>query len=90
MNIRIYVVAFDWYVTADKAKDKAYVEACLEDSEQVQREDIWLCERVQSGLRSSVYNQGGRYAPLMEQGEYMYHQRIYKDFLKAIEKIKST
>ena len=29
---------------------------------------------------------GGRYAPLMEQGEYMYHQRIYKDYLKAIAK----
>lgn len=57
----VSLVAFDWYVTADLAKDAAYVQSCIADSEQVQREDIWLCERVQAGLQSPAYGTGMEY-----------------------------
>jgi choline monooxygenase len=77
------VVDFDWYVTKDKAKDERYIEDSLKASEKVQEEDIWLCERVQRGLDSPCFGQGGRYAPSMEGGEYMYHRRLYEDVLGA-------
>lgn len=64
LPLLLIVVAFDWYVTADRAEDTAYVQSCLEDSEQVQKEDIWLCERVQAGLQSPVYNTGNEFSRL--------------------------
>lgn len=63
---------FDWYVTKDKAHDKAYIDDSIAASEQVQQEDIWLCERVQRGLDSPHFRSGGRYAPSLEGGEYMF------------------
>ena len=66
------------------AKDKVYIDACLKDSEQIQDEDIWLCERVQKGLNSSAYNYGGRYSAVKEGGEYLFHQLLNKDLEAAV------
>jgi choline monooxygenase len=54
----VYIVKFDWYVSKDKAKDREYIDACLKESEEVQKEDMWLCERVQKGLQSPAYSKG--------------------------------
>lgn len=80
------VVVFDWYLAPELAGDKDYIDKCLRDSEQVQAEDIWLCERVQKGLESPVFTDGGRYAPELEGGEYMFHQRLHADYLAAVAK----
>jgi hypothetical protein len=46
-------VHFDWYLSPELASDEQYINQCLEASEKVQQEDVWLCERVQKGLDSS-------------------------------------
>jgi choline monooxygenase len=75
-------VQFDWYVDPSIANDESLVEKCIEDSDRVQQEDIWLCERVQRGLTSSAYDTG-RYSPVMETGEFMFHKKLYYDYIKS-------
>ena len=41
-------------------------------SDQVQQEDIGICEAVQKGLRSRTYHQG-RYSVLRENGVHHFH-----------------
>ena len=81
-------VYFEWYVDESLLTDatgRATVEQCLVDSEQIQVEDIWLCERVQKGLHSSAYrNRVGIYSPHFEAGEYMFHRRLQKDLQTTI------
>lgn len=60
------------------------VNKALADSEIVQQEDIFLCERVQRGLMSDGYDVG-RYAPTLEGGEYAFHQRLYQDLNRAAQ-----
>lgn len=78
-------VDFDWFVTPDLAADRAYIEKCIQDSEQVQDEDIWLCERVQKGLQSPVFDSGwpcfarsrDMFDRLMPLGRYRIHINTY-------------
>lgn len=61
-------VVIDWYVEKSllvQENAAEVIEKCLEDSDQVQQEDVWLCERVSKGLRSGGYDVG-RYAPMLE------------------------
>jgi choline monooxygenase len=81
-------VHFEWYCEEDvlsQPNSAAVVDQCLTESEQIQVEDVWLCERVQRGLRSSAYSERvGIYAPKFELGEYMFHQRLAEDLEVAI------
>jgi len=88
VSVNECIVEFDWYVDKDIINDTDYINNCLIESEQVQIEDIWLCERVQKGLDSSAYRKGGRYAPMMESGEYMFHNLLKNDVLAAMMKKK--
>lgn len=66
-------VEFDWFVESalyHHPDANEIVEKSLEDSHQVQLEDIWLCERVQKGLKSFGYV-SGRYAPTLEGNDIM-------------------
>lgn len=83
------IVEFDWYVEKSIAHDSEYINKCLADSEKIQDEDIWLCERVQKGLQSSAYNYGGRYSPSLEGGEFMFHQLLQRDVESAIERVEA-
>lgn len=56
-------VLFDWY--AHPSVPDSEIDRSLQESEVVQQEDIFLCERVQKGLQSDGYNVG-RYAPSLE------------------------
>jgi hypothetical protein len=95
-------------VSKDLIGQKDYIEQCLADSEQVQMEDIDLCERVQvissftsfnlillnyfnfkRGLTSTVYELGGRYAPSLEGGEFMFHKLLREDLRQAIASMNS-
>lgn len=77
------VVHFDWFVDPALAEDQKYVEECIAQSDVVQQEDIWLCERVQRGLESVAYDVG-RYAPALEGGEFMFHSHLHSDFTAEV------
>jgi choline monooxygenase len=64
---------FEWYVEEplDPAAAEAF-ERSVALSEQVQREDIEICEAVQRGLRSATYRQG-RYSVRRENGVHHFH-----------------
>ena len=49
-----------------------------------QREDIAICESVQTGLRSSAYDRG-RYAPRVEVGEHHFHRLLAGDVRSGLD-----
>ncbi|GAY37279.1 hypothetical protein CUMW_027820 [Citrus unshiu] len=69
-------VVFDYFLDGSLMDDKAFIEQSLKDSEQVQIEDIILCEGVQRGLESPAYC-SGRYAPSVEQAMYHFHSLLH-------------
>ncbi|KAM4132083.1 hypothetical protein ACJW30_01G223200 [Castanea mollissima] len=69
-------VVFDYFLEASLKDDKAFIEKSLEDSEQVQIEDIVLCEGVQRGLESPAYSTG-RYAPTIEKAMHHFHSLLH-------------
>lgn len=69
-------VVFDYFLEASLKDDKAFIEKSLEDSEQVQIEDIVLCEGVQRGLESPAYSTG-RYAPTVEKAMHHFHSLLH-------------
>jgi phenylpropionate dioxygenase-like ring-hydroxylating dioxygenase large terminal subunit len=66
-------VVFDFYF-AD-GTDAAFKEQSLAVAEQVQQEDIAICEDVQRGLRSRSYTTG-RFSVRRENGGYQFHQLL--------------
>ncbi len=58
-------VIFDWYIHKDLVNQKDMIEESIKQSDVVQQEDIWLCDRVQAGIESWGY-EVGRYAPELE------------------------
>ena len=76
------MVVFDFYFSEEALKDPAWIQESLKASEQVQQEDIWISESVQRGLRSRSYEQG-RYAPNIEQGEYLFHSLLHRDVVTS-------
>ncbi|CAL5219950.1 g1882 [Coccomyxa viridis] len=72
------IVRFDWWLEEHLCHDSALTEQSLADSEQVQQEDIALCEAVQRGLRSPAYD-SGRYAPQFEEPMFHFHKLLHAD-----------
>lgn len=64
-------VRFEWYV-ADPAATSAVFEESIALADQVQREDMAICEAVQRGLRSRTYDRG-RYSVARENGVHHFH-----------------
>ncbi len=69
-------VVFDFYFDPDLAEPAA--RASIAESEQVQAEDVAICESVQRGLRSRGYERG-RYAPDHEAALLAFHRRLWWD-----------
>ncbi|OEL37452.1 Choline monooxygenase, chloroplastic [Dichanthelium oligosanthes] len=65
-------VVFDYFLDKSLLDDQNFIERSLKDSEQVQMEDIALCEGVQRGLESPAYSVG-RYAPSVEMAMHHFH-----------------
>ncbi len=61
---------FDWYF---RDPDDPAVKETVAFSDEIQIEDIEICEAVQRGLRSSTYSTG-RYSPARENGVHHFHQ----------------
>ncbi|TFJ81314.1 hypothetical protein NSK_007275 [Nannochloropsis salina CCMP1776] len=66
---------------------RTYVEESLTASDEVQREDTYLCENVQAGLESGGYDRG-RYAPRVEILDHVFHQWLAQDLRAAVGKIQ--
>ena len=70
-------VDFDWYFEADCSDD--FVEKSLRSSDQVQQEDIAVCEALQRGM-GSVHYRPGPYAPRVEMAKHHFHRMLARDY----------
>jgi choline monooxygenase len=67
---------FEWFFhDASLEKVKERVERAIAFSDEVQQEDIGLCENVQRGLSSSTYDRG-RYSVKRENGVHHFHMLL--------------
>jgi choline monooxygenase len=72
-------VTFEWYATdppADPDADATWARL-VAFSDEIQAEDIAICERVQTNLRSRSYDRG-RYAPSRENGVHHFHGLLHE------------
>ena len=70
---------FEWYLP-EKDHSAPAAKASVEFSDQIQIEDVGICEAVQRNLRSRSYSRG-RYSVKQEKGVHAFH-RMYADFMK--------
>ena len=67
---------FEWFFhDVDRAETKERMAKAVAFSDEVQREDIVLCENVQRGLRSATYDRG-RYSVKRENGVHHFHMLL--------------
>jgi len=72
---------FEWFFhDPSSAKVQERVQKAVAFSDDVQQEDIGLCENVQKGLRSSTYDRG-RYSVKRENGVHHFHM-LLSEFLE--------
>jgi len=65
---------FEWYLP-EKDHTAQAAKASVEFSDQIQVEDVAICEAVQRNLRSRSYSRG-RYSAKQEKGVHAFH-RMY-------------
>jgi len=76
------LTVFDYYFEpSESGTAERFVERSLVASDQVQREDIAVCESVQRGLGSSSFDRG-RYAPAVEQAAHHFHGLLHADLCR--------
>ena len=67
---------FEWFFhDVDSPTTRERIEKAVAFSDEVQQEDILLCENVQKGLRSSTYDRG-RYSVKRENGVHHFHMLL--------------
>ena len=72
---------FEWYFhDASTQKTRERIKKAIEFSEAVQQEDMRICEAVQRGLNSSLYDRG-RYSVKRENGVHHFHM-LLSEFLR--------
>lgn len=69
---------FDWYFK-DPSSVKTQIDETVAFSDEIQIEDIEICEAVQRGLRSSTYDRG-RFSPQRENGVHHFHA-LYSEYM---------
>jgi choline monooxygenase len=74
-------IIFDYYFADVSPGAKQQNLASIAVSEQIQAEDVAICESVQRGLASRSYS-AGRLSVRREAGEHLFHKLLYAD-LKA-------
>jgi choline monooxygenase len=70
---------FEWYLP-DKDLASPTAKASVEFSDQIQIEDVAICEKVQRNLRSRSYSRG-RYSARQEKGVHAFH-RMYAELMQ--------
>jgi choline monooxygenase len=71
---------FEWYLPEEE-HSRAAAKASVEFSDQIQIEDVGICERVQKNLRSRSYSRG-RFSVKQEKGVHAFH-RMYAEWMQA-------
>ncbi|MEK6301892.1 MAG: SRPBCC family protein [Acidobacteriota bacterium] len=72
------LTVFEWYVRdLDRNDVQEALKRSIEFSDEIQREDIAICEAVQRGLRSRMYT-SGRYSVKRENGVHHFHGLLTK------------
>ena len=71
---------FEWYLPEEALNSDAAREA-VEFSDQIQLEDVAICETVQKNLHSRSYERG-RYSVKQEKGVHAFH-RMYAEAMKG-------
>ena len=69
-------VQFDWYF--EPGCDEEFISRSIAASEQVQLEDIAICESLQVGM-GSMHFKPGPYAPTVELSEHQFHRLLAGD-----------
>lgn len=69
------LTVFEWYF---RDADTRKLNETISFSDEIQIEDIEICEAVQRGLQSSTY-ESGRYSPLRENGVHHFHSLYARD-----------
>jgi choline monooxygenase len=80
---RCRVVFGYYYADTESAAGRAIIESDLEFSDTVQQEDIEICERVQEGLESGVYDRG-RFSADMETGVHHFQSLLKQAFRRHL------
>lgn len=75
-------VVFDFYFADVSAGARAANLESIAVSEQIQQEDVGICESVQRGLRSRAYG-AGRLSVRREAGEHLFHRLLARDLRQA-------
>jgi choline monooxygenase len=77
-------VIFDYYFTdvSPAAREKNL--ASIGVSEQIQNEDVAICESVQRGLASRAYDTG-RLSVRREAGAHLFHKLLHTDLMRGID-----
>ena len=76
-------VVFDFYFTDTSPGARAHQAASIAVSEQIQQEDVAICESVQRGLGSRAYSTG-RLSVRREAGMHRFHQLLYDDLTSGL------
>jgi len=64
---------FEWYFRNPEAAGvRKQIEETIAFSDEIQMEDIGICQAVQRGLKSATY-ESGRYSPMRENGVHHFH-----------------
>ena len=71
---------FEWYLP-EKEHSAPAAKASVEFSDQIQIEDVGICEVVQRNLRSRSYSRG-RFSVKQEKGVHAFH-RMYAEMMKT-------
>jgi phenylpropionate dioxygenase-like ring-hydroxylating dioxygenase large terminal subunit len=71
---------FEWYLP-EKEHGSPAAKACVEFSDQIQVEDVGICEVVQKNLRSRSYSRG-RFSVTQERGVHAFH-RMYAEWMEV-------
>jgi choline monooxygenase len=76
------LTVFEWYFKdPEKEETKEALRRTVEFSDEIQREDIFICEAVQRGLRSRNYR-SGRYCVKRESGVHHFHGLLVQSQFK--------
>ena len=76
LDDELTLTIFEWYF---HAAEPARVAQTIKFSDEIQQEDIALCENVQRGLRSRSYERG-RYSVRRENGVHHFHS-LWREFM---------
>jgi choline monooxygenase len=71
---------FEWFLP-EKEHNSTAAKASVEFSDQIQAEDVAICERVQKNLRSRSYSRG-RFSVKQEKGVHAFH-RMYAEAMET-------